>query len=1644
MSTEDLLRNNVTLSPDPASYWPKPSSERTQDISHLLTSLFKDLYTGEVIGKDTGANLIRSKGGDNPYHQKFVEELQQVRAEHEHRLAEADMVEAHIIQARARSASEEERILTGLKDDAGKAFQALDLPPVDSYFRWCVDNKLLKKHKLICPDDYMTDVPPLTEAPKGSSEPSYCKETFSFRQRVSRSPVDDGYHDPELPESEELDLDTSMSDLTFSSTSDVLEQRKKRPSRKSRTGKQIPVKQGMNAEDREQERSQLAQLEKRHNFLKNPRFFPPNSTHGGRSLIVPTRRTDRMISGRKRVVETNDPQEPVPVFLANPPVVFFPDYEVGQIYEMAVELRNMTASSRHVRVIPPSTPYFSIGLGKFPGEGGIVAPGMSCQYTVRFVPDSLADFEDFVLVETQAPYPVLVPIEARRAPPAVTLPRTLDCGPCLSGGVKLIEWICRNDGLSRGRFCIMPKSSWPPASFRSVTSVGFVEKGPFGIRPAYFELYPGEETVIEVAFFPSSPEKYTQVFTIACDNCQVKDFTLTGYGQLVGLEVLSVGQSTVRSGNGTSRSPVHLIHFPPANLGSSTEKSLVIRNVTHVALPFYWQITQPDSQTLLPGETADSARREKNEDTRTAFSISPTQGVLGPHQVHTFCVTYDPAELAEHHGIAQMLIQDVPDASRAQKLTDIQASLKDLIVLDVELKGFAEEFKMLLVPYTIILPGKGFIGKAMRKQFQMWNNSRAAVHFKWETITSRHIIQIEPSTGRIEPGTCAQFELSFTGGRIGFTSQNVKCHIEHSPEPVILSVQATFKESPFTFSPESGELHPLGTAKLRVLFQPRVCGRLQSTLELEVENGESSYLLVTASVQLPQICLLSSSLDFTDIYVGVPAQRTITIFNQGHLPAAFTWGELIGPHSALCSSSVSPASGTLGPNEEMELRVDLTAHTLDELNDLAVKCMVEDMVEPLGLVMKVKAQGLRVSYSLSDKDETSPDELLLDFGSQVALQSSVQRKLILKNHTGISAAFSVQADYFSGSSVPKAQENHTSAASLIRRTTRFTEQAAKRAQAEYEASILSDGKGAAFVPRPRSGTLGAYQEVCIEVTAYSNMWGEYTDQLICTVGDITPREIPVKMSVTGCPVYFQMTGPRQSQGPVIRFGAHVSGGDTISRCLRLNNPSPCDIRIDWETYNKEQDTAQLVDLLLLFGEPFPLKDIDGNEIVTSRSEISESLESVGNWDKIPYTPGSASQASSGIEQGLEAEEPTGAEEEEPVRDEAEEGVQCVEESPLENKLVSVILRSHEGVASDYPYCITPRQTIVPAGGSSIIHVSFTPLILSGVNKTECSGFALGFMSLDEKFVRSVPGKVTRAHRYGVDPIKMELQAFVHPALLTVEIENDDEDVEGLVFYSVASDLIPDSMTSRILTEFQTFQSLKLLNHSETPLYFRLLLPKPFAVSAIDIKSVKTSQSDRDEQGEHMVLEPQQNTLVKVSFCTTLELLTYQSLPVDQMPPGVRVLQSENGEKKLHFSQELLIEYSNKHTQCVSLNAFLTLPVLQLSQHTVDFGTCFVGQTTSQEVYLLNKSGSKSYWTALLDKRQEQEIFSVSPNSGMLDANVSRTSASNATLQVTFTARADTEYEAIVWIHGKLGEQPLQLRMRGHGSYNEKYDIVHKL
>ncbi|RXM99900.1 Deleted in lung and esophageal cancer protein 1 [Acipenser ruthenus] len=128
-------------------------------------------------------------------------------------------------------------------------------------------------------------------------------------------------------------------------------------------------------------------------------------------------------------------------------------------------------------------------------------------------------------------------------------------------------------------------------------------------------------------------------------------------------------------------------------------------------------------------------------------------------------------------------------------------------------------------------------------------------------------------------------------------------------------------------------------------------------------------------------------------------------------------------------------------------------------------------------------------------------------------------------------------------------------------------------------------------------------------------------------------------------------------------------------------------------------------------------------------------------------------------------------------------------------------------------------------------------------------------------------------------------------------------------------------------------------------------------------------------------------------------------------------------------------------QLIPLCAHLTVPVLQLSPHSLDFGTCYVGQTRVQEVFLSNTGGSNSYWTALIDHGETPGVFAVSPDSGTLDAHIVHISASRVALQISFTAGDSTEYKAMLTVHGMLGERMVRLEVRGRGSHDERFESL---
>ncbi|KAM5314310.1 deleted in lung and esophageal cancer protein 1 isoform 2-T2 [Glossophaga mutica] len=1665
----------------------RPTSLRTQDISYLLTGVFRNLYTAEVIGEDVSTSLIKARGSENALHEEFVDELQQIRELYKQRLDEFEMLERHIIQACARAAAEKERAMCQAKVHDFEPI--IKLPPEKAIFRWCVDNELLQKHHLICPDDYYRDIMPFCSAPKGNPTPHYLKLTFSCEKRsvVAKKQLMEK-HEASCRKTgtrSEDESDYTVDSLTWDSSLKA-QPRTKETAKKPRAPKNKNWMNHLRVPQRQLERLLLARMESRNQFLKNPRFFPPNTSRGGRSLVFPPRKPAP--AGEFPEGEPGQSYVDTPVFLAKPPIAFFTDYEIGSVYKMVIALQNTTATSRYLRVLPPSTPYFSLGLGMFPGKGGMVAPGMICQYTVQFFPDCLGDFDDFVVVETQSSHSLLIPLQARRPPPVLTLPPVLDCGYCLVGGMKVSRFLCKNVGFSVGKFCVMPKKSWPPPSFRAIATAGFVEQPPFGIMPSVFELAPGQAVLVEVLFLPTSLGEAEQTFIVTCDNCQIKELVTSGVGQLIALDLIYISgeKSQPEPGELTDLTAQYFIRFAPENLQSTARRQLIVRNATHVELAFHWQIMKPNLKFLMPGETYGVDSIQYHPDKGTAFSVTPERGMLNPHSDHKFILSFSPHKLKDFHSVLQLVLEEVPEPTNSDP-ENFSNTVDDVIVLEIEVKGSAEPFQVLLEPYALIIPGENYIGISVKKDFKMWNNSKSCIRYTWQKISDCHMAEVEPCSGTIESSEVEDFELKFTGGVPGPTSQDLLCNIRDSPWPVVLHVEATFKGpalvidvsalqfgllllgqkatrsiqiqntsplpamwclkespvcleerhetvSPFNLEPSSGQVHPLGECRVDITLEAQQCQCLQTVLVLEVVNGPWSYLPVYAEIQEPYVYLQSSHVEVSSLYQGVPATAPITLINGTLLPTWFRWGKLLGHQASFCKAKVSPRRGKLGPGEELQLSLELTAHTQDKLTDLALPCTVSGMKKPLVLGITGQPQGVHVGIAIAaEGSDRSPsaepgpgceEALLLDFGSTVPLRTRVNRQLVLTNHSPIQTPFTLQFEYFGSPQNSLSQKpNLSDMCPALLKTARMRQQLAKREQMDFMENMLSRGKGAAFFPHVSQGVLGAHQRLCISITGCANMWGEYRDNLICTVGDLPPSVIPVHMAVVGCPISTQRTSciAEQSQKePVIRFNTQVSGGDTVIRVLRLNNCSPCDIRLDWETYAPEEKEDQLVELLVFYGPPFPLQNQAGNDFLSP--EIPESSSS--SW-----SPNFSHESLSSHEAAQSAESSSRA-------------------NDRASQIISVVLQGHEGVPSEYLYRISPKQVVVPAGGSSTISISFIPLVLGPhvLHKVECVGYALGYMSLDNEVDREVPGRMQRQQDFAVGPLRLDLHGYVRPAQLCVELDYGG----GTEFWHQASDLIPEQPCSGVLSELVTTHHLKLTNTTDIPHYFRLLVSRPFSISQDGAsRSHRAPGPGRELErqgalaaaGKQLVLHPHKSMLVGVSFSLSLELLSYQRLPADQMLPGVDIQQRASGEKEMVFTQDLLLEYTNHTTQVVPLRATVAVPELQLSTSWVDFGTCFVKQEHIREVYLMNLSGSRSYWAVLMGQKQPDNgpaTFRVFPSNGLLEARPVNGPPTSIALQVLFTARSTELYESTLVVEGVLGEKACTLQLRGRGSYDERF------
>lgn len=65
--------------------------------------------------------------------------------------------------------------------------------------------------------------------------------------------------------------------------------------------------------------------------------------------------------------------------------------------------------------------------------------------------------------------------------------------------------------------------------------------------------------------------------------------------------------------------------------------------------------------------------------------------------------------------------------------------------------------------------------------------------------------------------------------------------------------------------------------------------------------------------------------------------------------------------------------------------------------------------------------------------------------------------------------------------------------------------------------------------------------------------------------------------------------------------------------------------MDWKTYNVDQNDHKLVDLVVTYGDAFPVKDADGNEVLSGALRISGgNIQTAWERNKTPGSEGTSS------------------------------------------------------------------------------------------------------------------------------------------------------------------------------------------------------------------------------------------------------------------------------------------------------------------------------------------------------------------------------------------------------------------------------------
>ncbi|CAD8087121.1 unnamed protein product [Paramecium primaurelia] len=775
----------------------------------------------------------------------------------------------------------------------------------------------------------------------------------------------------------------------------------------------------MNEKDKEINNQIIKNMNKRVNYLKNPRF-----------KINKAPVLFSYINTKQDIVVEKDQITSFRVF---PKQLIFREYMLNGMYEIDLYVTNATGTLQRIKVLPPEKKEFQIAAIKYPTkEDGFIAPGMSAILKVRFNPSSLAEFDDTIAVITED-HILKVPLLARKEPPQLDLPSQLDCQSCWIGDQVETRFVVKNSGGEAGyRFFINNQQDQQEEE-------NYIQVGNFYLSPAEFFLHKGETQIIQAIFKPDVEGEVIENIILGCDNLTQATLKLIGRGNMVELGILGIDNINLEN-----QEQLQKIFFNDPIPKVETSRQLKIRNKTSVKVKYHWYLQNDDKELKL-------------EDEQNYYSIQPQEGYFQPNEIIDFKIFLQSEEYYPLFQTAYLIIDDIPFES----IRNPPPNLRQQFENNTQSVAIgSNSIKPSITYFEFELISKSALGEvSVTPQFYKFPvplcvNTLATYKFKLQTTSKNQMkyqinpLQLDYFYIQDKQGVInneAEIVLGVQSSEVGHMKLEYRIDFDYansilitvfaeviapiisvkqswlnygliqtyslesqeltinnlSPVPALIKAQSG-SDQRLLFNKDQFEIKPNSSISFKVEFQSREAETYNDFLYFQVENGDCVVLDVFAEVQNPSVSLNRLSLNIDTLYCGNTytfdqrAQQYIQLQNLGNISTPFEW-VVDNEKQDKYLVQFEPKKGVLKPKTNQIIKFSIKPKEGGKLNELFV-CEVQGLQYPLGFEMNTMIYGLSVEYELVDDSAHISSKTSVSSKSK-SLKDS--RKSLLKADTEI-------------------------------------------------------------------------------------------------------------------------------------------------------------------------------------------------------------------------------------------------------------------------------------------------------------------------------------------------------------------------------------------------------------------------------------------------------------------------------------------------------------------------------------------------------------------------------------------------------------------------------------------------------------------